>query len=422
MGKLKALSLPAALTCAAALLAGCAGGGPLKIPAVSAAALKSPGGVRDRAAAGVAGGANDFAFRLSAGLVKSADKNDNFVCSPYSVWMPLAALANAADAKYKDTLLGALGAGGFSAADVNDAASRMLYDIINVHGSPLRIVNAVFVDKDVTLRKDFAQTYMDYYRGSAMNVDFDSKDAVDAVNRWASRQTNGLVENAVEKFDPYTAAIVNAVYFYDGWKDEFHTDDTREDVFHAPDGDENAYFMLRKGDGQTYYEDDRVQAVPLTFKSGGGLYIILPKSGGATDLLSAMTSEYFNRIQAGSVKKDGTLLLPRFTFKSNVRGLKEALSALGVPLFDISSRPLTGLIEEDTPMLVSDVTQRAVIKVDEKGATAAAMTIIQNGPGAPPPPKEDFIMICNRPFVFVLYMHTTDGGNQILFTGVVNRP
>jgi hypothetical protein len=37
-------------------------------------------------------------------------------------------------------------------------------------------------------------------------------------------------------------------------------------------------------------------------------------------------------------------------------------------------------------------------------------------------PKETFEMICNKPFVFVLYGSTYDGGAQVLFTGVVNEP
>ncbi|MDR0819540.1 MAG: hypothetical protein LBN43_08230 [Oscillospiraceae bacterium] len=37
-------------------------------------------------------------------------------------------------------------------------------------------------------------------------------------------------------------------------------------------------------------------------------------------------------------------------------------------------------------------------------------------------PTEPFEMTCDKPFVFVLYERTYDGGNQVLFTGVVNNP
>jgi serine protease inhibitor len=177
-------------------------------------------GEQDPAAIKAATGANDFAFRLSAALVKNIG-NDNFVCSPYSAWIPLAALVNATDAQNKAALLTALGASRITEADINRASSRMLYSLTNLQNkeykeyyNPLKIANAIFVGKNVTLKKDFAQTFMDYYRGNSINVDFSSSDAVDAVNRWASKNTNGLIENLIQKFDPLTvAAIANAIYF-----------------------------------------------------------------------------------------------------------------------------------------------------------------------------------------------------------------
>jgi serpin B len=182
--------------------------------------------------------------------------------------------------------------------------------------------------------------------------------------------------------------------------------------------------MLREGDALIYYEDDLVQAMPLDFKNGGAMYIILPKSGDAAGLLKSMTNEYFSEIQSDSILATGKLLLPRFSVEYDIAGLKEALKNLGVPLFDKNAVVLTGgLIEEDTPVWLSDAVQKAVIKVDEKGTTAAAVTVMPAENAADmPEPTEPFQMICDRPFVFILCEHTHDGGRQILFTGVVNQP
>jgi serpin B len=182
--------------------------------------------------------------------------------------------------------------------------------------------------------------------------------------------------------------------------------------------------MLREGDGQTYYTDSRVQAVPLSFENGGGMYILLPQSGSARELLATMTNEYFDKIQAESNPATGKLLLPRFSIETTLDDLKETLESLGVPLFDEMSAPLTGgLIEEDMRAWLSDAMQKAVIKVDEKGTTAAAVTVLGvAATSGPPAPTEPFEMICNRPFVFILYEYSYDGGRQILFTGIVNEP
>ncbi|MDR3209948.1 MAG: serpin family protein, partial [Oscillospiraceae bacterium] len=183
----------------------------LRAVPVSAASLLNPREDReDTAARTAARGANDFAFRLSA--VLSADVGaENFVCSPYSVWLPLAALMNATAEPYRAALAAALGAPGLTAEDVNRAASRMLYDLTGQaardydgetdYHNPLQIANAVFVGSNVTLKRAFAQTFADFQRGDAFQVDFASDDAVRTVNAWASEPTDGLIDDIVQSFD-----------------------------------------------------------------------------------------------------------------------------------------------------------------------------------------------------------------------------
>ena len=438
--KNKALTLALTGLLTGALLTGCAtntlensGENAVGIMNLNAKELEAPTYNEEYTApSAVARGANDFAFRLSTALVENAG-DENFVCSPYSVWIPLAALVNATDEANRADLLTALGAAGISVEDLNTSASRMLYSLTKEKNKeyeeyydPLKIANAIFVDDDVTLNKDFAQTFLDYYRGNAMNVDFASATAVEAVNQWASDNTEGLITDIIEEFDPDTvAAIANAIYFSDRWSWEFEPESTTEGIFHSPTGEKNAYFMVREDDDQTYYEDDQVQAMPLEFTTGGGMYIILPKDGDAKALLSSMTNEYFEEIQNDSISAAGKLLLPRFSADSGMMELKDALMALGVPLFDEALAPLTGglLEDENLPVWLSSVAHKAVIQVDEKGTTAAAVTLMMAYGGVnAPEPTEPFEMNCNRPFVFVLYGNTFDGGNQVLFTGIVNEP
>jgi serine protease inhibitor len=408
------------------------GDGLFKAVDVDARPLLAPSGA-EPALTAAATGANDFAFRLGAELAKNAH-GQNFVFSPYSVWMPLAALVNAADATRKSDLLAALGASGVSEEDINRAASRMLYGLTRSwqqqypyqeYYNPLKIANAIFADNKVTLRQDFAQIFMDYYRGSSINVDFRSREAADAVNNWASENTEGLITKVIDKFEENTlAAIANAIYFSDKWESEFNPDKTKEGDFHAPTGDSRAFYMLREGLYFNYYEDNRAQAVSLKFTQGGGMWVILPKTGagGAEDLYSSMTTGNFSEIRKNSVLAEGKLLLPRFSIDNDVKGLMEGLKALGVPLFDAKEGPITNLIEEKIRLAVTSVAQKAVIKVDEKGTTAAAVTVIGMYGTSVPQPQKMFEMICDRPFMFVLYDHTYDGGDQILFTGIVNKP
>lgn len=399
---------------------------------INAKVLLEPTGSYPEAAI-AAKGANDFAFRLSAALASQTGDN-NLVCSPYSVWMPLAALVNATDVQNKTALLESLGAAGISETDINNAASRMLYGLTRqsdkkyygeAYRNPLQIANAIFVADRVTLNKDFAQIFADYYRGNAMTVDFNSPETVNLVNQWASDNTEGLITEIVQEFTPNTvAAIANAIYFSDRWEWEFNPNETIENVFHSPTGDMTAFYMLREGDGQLYYEDDKIQAMSLSFlTSGGGMYIMLPRDGDAEGLLSSMTSEYFEEIKGKRIFATGKLLLPRFSIESDVMQLGDTLTALGVPLFDETTAPLDRLTKEKTHLYVASAVQKAVIEVDEKGTTAAAVTMLDlDDSAAEFEPTKPFKMICDKPFVFVLYGYTYDGGTQILFTGIVNKP
>jgi serpin B len=408
----------------------------MKVVQVTPKELQNTSGDDNPAAVSVAGGANDFAFRLSAVLAKQNGVERNLVCSPLSVWLPLTALVNAADVQYKADLLAALGVPGIEDADINNGVSRMLYDLTRQRDKeykemgwqedyyePLKIANAIFVDHDITIEDSFAQAFMDYYRGSSINVDFESPEAVGEVNDWVDKSTNGMIKNIIEEFDPETLAVLaNAIYFFDRWSWEFDPDKTSPDTFYASgERETEAFYMLREGDSQTYFEDKKLQAMPLDFTTGGGLYILLPKDGDAAGLLASLTGDYFLAIQTGSTPAGGKLLLPRFSIEGDVMRLKDILMTMGVPLFNNNS--LTGLIQE-TDVQLFDAIHKAVIKVDEKGTTAAAVTIfsLDASSAGPPPPAKPFEMICNKPFVFILYDYTHDGGKQVLFTGMVNQP
>jgi serpin B len=403
--------------------------GAIKVVSVSPKELLKP--VDDDLRA-VPGGANDFAFRFGAVLAGQSGTK-NLVCSPLSVWIPLAALVNAVNAQHKAALVTALGVPGLGETDINNGASRMLYDLTRQrekdayekgdYHDPIKIANAIFVDYDATIKKDFAQAFMDYFRGSSINVDFGSPRAVKEVNDWAGKHTIGMIPEIIHNFPSGTvAAIANAIYFFDRWAWEFDPNKTKEDIFYAPDGETTAFYMLREGNELTYYEDENLQAMPLRFNTGGGMYILLPKDGDAAGLLASLTNAYFSEIRAGSGLAKGKLLLPRFSIEEEVMSLTDILISLGIPLFEDGALP--GVIQEGAVQL-SDALQKAVIKVDEKGTTAAAVTVLlmdATSAGPRDPPEKTFAMICDKPFVFVLYDRTYNGPAQVLFTGMVNKP
>jgi serpin B len=340
-------------------------------------------------------------------------------------------------------MLASLGAGGITADVLNSAASRMLFDLSRGGRSswdpdfkdPLHIANAIFVDYTYNLQNDFAQTYLDFYRGELMSVNFSHPDAVGIVNRWASDNTQGMINNLIDRFDPDTvAAIANAIFFTDKWATQFHVNDTHKGTFHSATGEKTVDFMERTDSNFMYYEDGNLQAVTLEFAAGGGMTVFLPKNGDANSLLANMTEREFDRILDNMVNLNNGIhienerrtvhlrfSMPKFKIETKLNNLWGALNVLGVPLVNSRLDPITGLVYDSSPLFISDAVQMAMIDVDEYGATAAAVTVMSVVPTSMPADPVLFEMVCDRPFAFVLHQPTVDGGQQVLFMGVVNQ-
>ncbi|MDR2751737.1 MAG: hypothetical protein LBC41_13850 [Clostridiales bacterium] len=361
----------------------------------------------------------DFAFSLGQKLIAAYnDPDKSFFYSPISVWLPLAALTNAADDRDKLALLEALGVKNATQKMLNDYVENMLSDLeITNSDSPLKIANALYVSNRETVNEEFRSIFEYGYHGKVFNLNFASPESVDAINNWASEHTGGLIPNLIDSRsfnESIAVSVLNAAYFSDKWDLEFDTELTDPRLFHAASGDVTANFMHRSSDNLTYFEDEHIQAISLSYAGGARMWIMLPKNETANDFLESLTVWRFEDIKRNSRECAGTLLLPRFEANIDI-DLRDALKGIGVSIFGTE---LTGLVESNS-VATSSAKQKAVIKVDEEGTTAAAVTYFLGAPGSAgiPQPAKSFRMVCDKPFAFVL-----EKDDQILFMGAVNNP
>lgn len=378
-------------------------------------------------------GINGFAFRFTRAMLKEKEAGENMIVSPYSVWLPLAALANATDQEARAQLLDALGKADMDVAALNEAVQTLngalcqeeqaaWYEENNMEfESPLKIANAVFVGQNEVMKTAFTEVYEKVYGGKVFPVDFTSQTATAAVNDWASEQTNGRIEKIIDGFDPKTvAAIANAIYFSDNWAKEFPEANTQNDVFYGAAREETVPFMNNKLTSCSYTEDEEMQAVVLGTAKGGQLVICLPKEGKTPEeLLADMTPEKLTEIYQSS-GATVQLSLPKFKLESSVFSVKEAMELLGVPLTSALTPHIDGLVEGD-PLYISQAVQKAMLEVDEKGMTAAAVTVMGLERMSMPIEQEPIEMKCDSPFAVILTADGGEAGQQVLFTGVVNQ-
>lgn len=377
--------------------------------------------------------ANGFALRFTEALLKQKKEGENLIASPYSAWLPLAALVNGCSGETQEQLLKVIGEAGIDAETLNQMVKavnaglsqeerRKSYEEYGeTFESPLKIANALFVQKDAAVNQTFAQLFSDNYDGKLFSVDFSDSSAANAINSWASEKTDGKITEIVDSFDADTvAAIANALYFSDSWSNQFLEENTTEGTFHGAKQDEDAEFMNQKLSDGIYYEDETMQAVVLWTTSGGQMVLCLPKDGySAEEALQSLTTEKLQKI-SGAEYRCVQLSLPKFKLESKTFSIKEALEAMGVPLMQATDAALTEVLDNEA-LYISSAQQSAMVEVDENGLTAAAVTVMGLEKMVLMPETDPIELTFDSPFAFVLTGNGEDAGDQILFTGVVNH-
>ncbi|MCL1994820.1 MAG: hypothetical protein FWG63_01280 [Defluviitaleaceae bacterium] len=344
--------------------------------------------------------ANSFAFDL-ANFLAVQKGSENLVFSPYSVWMPLAALANAGNYFI-----------GSNVQEINDAAHRAIYNL--TQNDAIHIANAIFVDNLFELQQGFIDAFAQYFGAIAYSADFGLPDTVDEINRWAYNNTNGRIPEILQDLDPDAMSVIlNAIYFNNSWQIPFSPNRNQTRTFYgANSNQENITFMQREGT-IPYFEDDHVQAVRLYYENGFGMYIILPLQQTATEFLQNFTMGYFTEISnSASYTPNVLITMPKFSIENNLP-LLDILKAMGL---DVELPNL--VVYSPYPIEISRVLQNAMIEVDEEGTVAAAVTAIEVVQESLP-----FFtyFTADRPFVFVLYGEHQDNPQQILFMGMLNE-
>ena len=103
--------------------------------------------------------ANGFALRFTEALLKQKKEGENLIASPYSAWLPLAALVNGCSGATQEQLLKVIGEAGIDAETLNQMVKavnaglsqeerrKSFEEYGETFESPLKIANALFVQR-----------------------------------------------------------------------------------------------------------------------------------------------------------------------------------------------------------------------------------------------------------------------------------
>ncbi len=352
---------------------------------------------------------NKFSFEFIDKL--NSVENKDYIVSPLSLQIALGMLLNGAQGGTAEEIITMLGYGKDEIEEVNDYFLYLLNTLPKMDKkTTMSLADAVFVNKEFPLLDTYKAQVAKSYLAQIDNLDFsDAEKVVGIVNAWCEKNTNGMIPHVLSDVNPNDVAyILNALYFKSMWKHQFKAQYTTDMNFKTESGIGKKVPMMKQGEVFEYFENDIFQAVRLPYGNNAfAMTVFLPAPGHKT---SDVTAFLKNGGKYAFETKSVDLWLPKFETKFDIK-LNDLLKSMGMKAaFSLGAANFSAFSSEAS--CVSFVKQNAVIKVDEEGSEAAAVTSIgmANSPG--PSFSKDF----HADHTF-LYLITESSSGVILFAG-----
>lgn len=355
---------------------------------------------------------NEFAVNLFKTQIDMQSK----VISPLSVSYLMGMLANGADGDTQKEILTSLGVGDVTLQTLNESYRALLNSTATADKqTTINIANYIAADKHFQLKSDFRNTVGKMYDAGVESLDFSSSKAVDKINQWCSKQTNGMIPKIIDQLSASDVAVLmNAIYFEGTWETPFEKELTKEENFRGYTRDIKRVQMMHQEDNFSYLNNNTFEAVTLPY--GNRTYnmtVLLPKEGvSIEEMMKQLDAQKIGSLYRDMEKCVVDLKLPKFTTSTEVV-LNDAISKFGAPSIFTGAANFKNM--SDASIFISKMLQKAKIEVSEEGTKAAAITAGMVAMTALNPDEPRHVRFhANRPFVYIITERQT---GAIFFIG-----
>jgi len=361
--------------------------------------------------------ANNFTLNLY-GLLLRDHSSENLVVSPFNVYVALTMLYEGTNTSTREELGKVMG---LNSADAC-SAYRELISMLPIGGNNtavLYVANGAWLREGFPFRDEYVLRVKQCFNGYVEY--FTSIDElVESVNKWVEEKTNGLIKNFLSRdlVPPDTVAVlVSAIYFKADWLKEFKP----YGKIRFWNGSEWIYVngMHVEGDHLRVVNTSEYIAVEIPYKDTSlSMVIIMPRDfkEAVGDVRELVTKALENIDNASPIPR-AHLVMPKFNVSFN-KVLNSVLWEMGIrEVFQPGIADLTRMARVARGSIwVDKVIQKAVIKVNEKGTEAAAVTAIFVLTSAP---VYNIEVVVDKPFIYILRDRDS---KAILFVGHVVDP
>ncbi|XP_036419115.1 alpha-1-antitrypsin homolog isoform X2 [Colossoma macropomum] len=360
----------------------------------------------------------DFTFSLYKKLAADPEtQGKNIFFSPLSISMALSMLALGAKGETHSQIFSTLGYSALTPDQVNEGYEHLFHMLGHSQDAMLlEAGSAVAVREGFKPVDKFLKDAQHYYQGEAFSVDFSKPEvAVQEVNKYIAKKTKDMITDMIKELDQDTMMmLINFMYFRGKWEKPFNINYTKKADFHVDENTKVTVDMMSKESYYEYYRDRNnfTSIIMVPYKGNTSMMIVLPDEGKMKELEKNINKDHLkywhDRLYGSYVE----LFMPKFSISASF-SLADTLKEMGIVSAFSDSADFSG-ISEETDLKVSKVLHQAVLKVDEKGTEAAAVTTIEMLPDSIPPTVK-----LNRPFlVFIV----EDSTKSILFMGKITDP
>lgn len=359
-------------------------------------------------------------------LTNSLDKN--VLISPLSIFTAFNVLLNGTAGDTEAQLRTILGVQGYTTQQLNDKMNTLMNIINNYYGNfhnasgskdkgGESLYNSLWINNDFKLKDDFVNISQNYYNSDVFNVNMADKNTSRTMNNWINNKSNGLIKDPITQIDKNTKLyIMNVLYFLGTWNEGFWDKNTVDEDFTLSNNSKVKVAMMNDERSLEYYEDGDVKLGVFPYNNGNMMFL-LPK-GDINSFAKALTADKLNQYFQNLNLYFAKIKVPKLNLTYSV-DLTKDFKSIGLTLpFDSKKSDFSKLTAEDIPLYISNIDHKCVLKLDEKGTEAAALTTIGIKDTAVMRPTETGEFYLNKPYLLVLQ----DINKSIIFIGKVEDP
>ena len=260
------------------------------------------------------------------------------------------------------------------------------------------IANSIWGRQEIKFKKHYVRLVKKYFNTKPRIFSNPQE-----INLWCAKKTNNLITEIINPDNTdIDICLVNAIYFKDSWAIKFDKKLTKKRQFHIVNTSGKTksidVMMMSTKNKFNYFNNGSYQFIKLDYmESGVFAIVVLPtnKTSLRFDYDWELVLDRLDR--PDEYKEEIHFKMPKFEISSTHK-LIPSLKKIGIKSI-VDTLDLSKMIENKTKYPISNIIQKVVVKVDEKGAEASAVTAIERGKG---PNNNKIEMVCDHPFEFII--------------------